>query len=72
MSVKVVAAIHSMNKRGHQAHIYKHEGRTWIEIDQCMLASFEEMEEIVDGKHTFEDMAEGFEKRHALELGTTS
>ena len=72
MSVKVVAAIHSMNKRGHKAHLFKHEGRTWVEIDQRMLASFEEMEELVDGKHTFEDMAEGFERRHTLELGTVS
>jgi hypothetical protein len=71
MSVKVVAAIHAMNKRGHQAHIYKHQGHTWVEIDQCMLASFQEMEELVDGKHSFEDLAERFEKRHAQELGTT-
>ena len=72
MSVKVVAAIHSMNKRGHKAHIFKHEGRTWVEIDQRMLASFEEMEELVDGTHRFEDMAESFEKRHVQELGTAS
>ena len=72
MSVKVVAAIHSMNKRGHKAHIFKHEGRTWVEIDQRMLASFEEMEELVDGTHTFEDMAEGFEKSHVQELGAAN
>jgi len=72
MSVKVVAAIHAMNKRGHQAHLYKHEGRTWVEIDQRMLASFQEVEEIVDGTHTFEDLAETFEKRHAQELGAMS
>jgi len=72
MSVKVVAAIHSMNKRGHKAHLFKHEGHTWVEIDERMLASFDEMEQIVDGKHTFEDLVEGFEKRHALQLGTAS
>jgi hypothetical protein len=71
MSVKVVAAIQAMNKRGHQAHLYKHQGRMWVEIDQCMLASFQEMEEVVDGLHSFKDLAETFEKRHAQELGTT-
>ena len=69
MSVKVVAAINSMNKQGHYARVYKHQGKVWVEIDQCMLASFDEIEELVDGVHSFEDLAELFKKRHTEELG---
>ena len=46
MSVKVVAAINSMNKQGHYARIHRYKDKTWVEIDQCMLASFHEMEEL--------------------------
>ena len=69
MSVKVVAAINGMNKRGHDAHLHKHQGKVWVEIDQSMLASFEEIEELVDGIHSFEELADLFKKRHAEELG---
>jgi hypothetical protein len=69
VSVKVVAAINSMNKRGHFARVYKHQGKVWVEIDQSMLASFQEIEELVDGVHSFEDLYELFKKRHAEELG---
>ena len=69
MSVKVVAAINGMNKSGHDAHLYKHQGKVWVEIDQCMLASFDELEQLVDGVHSFEELAEIFKKRHAEELG---
>jgi hypothetical protein len=69
LSVKVVAAIHGMKKSGHDAHLYKHQGKVWVEIDKCMLASFDEIEELVDGVHSFEELAEIFKKRHAEELG---
>ena len=69
MSVKVVAAINGMNKLGHDARLYKHQGKVWVEIDQCMLASFEEIEELVDGVHSFKEVAELFKQRHAKELG---
>jgi hypothetical protein len=69
VSVKVVAAINSMNKQGHYARVYKYQGKVWVEIDQSMLASFDEIEELVDGVHSFEDLAELFKKRHAEELG---
>ena len=69
MSIKVVAATNGMNKRGHDAHLYRHLGNVWVEIDQCMLASFHEIEELVDGVHSFEELAELFKKRHAQELG---
>ena len=68
MSVKVVAAINSLNKQGHAAHIYKLHGKVWVEIDQCMLATFDEVEQMVDGLHSFDDLAEHFKKRHAEEL----
>ena len=68
MSVKVVAAINSMNKQGHYARVCKHQGKVWVEIDQCMLASFQEIEELVDGVRSFDDSAELFKKRHAEEL----
>ena len=69
MSVKVVAAINSMNKQGHYARIYRHQDTMWVEIDQCMLASFDEIEELVDGVHSFEELTELFKRRHAEELG---
>jgi hypothetical protein len=69
VSVKVVAAIHSMKKSGHSARLFRHDGKMWVEIDQCMLASFSEIEKVVDGVHSFEELAELFKKRHAEELG---
>jgi hypothetical protein len=41
----------------------------WVEIDQCMLASFHEIEELVDGVHSFEELADLFKRRYAEELG---
>jgi hypothetical protein len=41
----------------------------WVEIDQCMLASFDEIEELVDGFHSFEELADVFKDRHAKALG---
>ena len=69
VSVKVVAAINSMNKQGHYARLYRHQDKMWVEIDQCMLASFHEIEELVEGVHSFEELAELFKRRHAEELG---
>ena len=69
MSVKVVAAINSMNKQGHYARVYRHQDKMWVEIDQCMLASFDEIEELVDGVHSFEELADLFKRRHAEALG---
>jgi len=69
VSVKVVAAIYSMNKQGHHARAYRHQNKMWVEIDQSMLASFHEIEELVDGVHSFEELAELFKRRHAEEVG---
>lgn len=69
LSVKVVVAINDMKKRGHDARLHKHDGKVWVEIDQCMLASFAEIEKLVEGVHSFEEMEELFKKRHAQELG---
>ena len=69
MSVKVVAAINSMNKQGHYARIFRHQDIMWVEIDRCMLASFEEIEKLVDGVHSFEELADLFKGRHTKELG---
>jgi len=68
VSVKVVAAINGMNKQGHYARVYRHRDKTWVEIDRCMLASFDEIEELIDGVHSFEELAELFKRRHAEEL----
>ena len=68
MSVKVVAAINSMNKQGHNARVYRHQDKMWVEIDQCMLASFDEIEELVEGVHSFEELADVFKRRHAEEV----
>jgi hypothetical protein len=68
VSVKVVAAINSMNKQGHSARLYRHQGKMWVEIDQCMLASFHEIEEVVDGVHSLEELADLLKKRHVEEL----
>jgi serine/threonine-protein kinase RIO1 len=69
LSVKVVAAINGMKRTGHEAHLYKHQGKVWVEIDQCMLATFDEIEKLVDGVHSFEELEETFKMRHAEELG---
>ena len=69
MSVKVIAAINGMKKSGHDAHLYKREGKILVEIDQCMLATFDEIEKLVDRVHSFEELEEIFRKRHAEELG---
>lgn len=69
MSVKVVAAINGMAKQGHAAHLFRHKGELWVEIDHCMLASFREIEELVDGIHSFDELAEVFRQRHTKELG---
>jgi hypothetical protein len=69
--VKVVAAINSMNKQGHHARIYRYNDKILVEIDQCMLASFDEIEEQVDGVHSFEELAESFRSRHDIEMRST-
>jgi len=69
VSVKVAAAVNSMNKQGHYARIFRHQDKMWVEIDQCMLASFEEIEKLVDGVHSFEGLVELLKSRHAKELG---
>ena len=69
MSIKVVAAINSMNKQGHNARVYRHQDKMWVEIDHCMLASFDEIEELVDGVYSFEEVADLFKRRYAEELG---
>jgi len=71
VSLKIVAAIHGMKKLGHDAHLYKHQGKVWVEIDHCMLASFEEIEDLVDEVHSFEEVAELFKQRHATVLGSS-
>src|SRR5262249_1424980 len=68
LSIKVVAAINGMKKSGHDAHLHKHQGKMWVEIDKCMLATFGEIEELVDGVHSFEELEKAFRKRHAEEL----
>ena len=69
LSVKVVAAINGMKKSGHDAHLCKHQGKVWVEIDQCMLATFDEIEQLVDKVHSFEELEEIFRRRHTEELG---
>jgi hypothetical protein len=69
VSVKIVAAINSMNKQGHYARVRRHGDKMWVEIDQCMLASFDEVLELVDGVHSFEEIADLLKRRHAEELG---
>lgn len=58
-----------MNKQGHHARVYRHQGKMWVQIDQCMLASFNEIEELFDGVHSFEELADLFKRRHTEELG---
>ena len=69
MSAKIVAAINSMNKQGHYARVCRYRGKLWVEIDQCMLVSFDEIEELVDGARSFEELADLSKKRHTEHLG---
>jgi len=62
VSVRVVAAINSMNKQGHYARLYRHQNKMWVEIDQCMLASLHEIQELVDGVHSFEQLADAIQE----------
>ena len=62
VSVKVAAAINSMNKAGHYARVHRYQSEMWVEIDQCMLASFDEIEELVDGVRSFEELADLFKR----------
>jgi hypothetical protein len=32
--------------------VYRHREKMWVEINRCMLASFDEIEELVDGVHS--------------------
>jgi hypothetical protein len=38
----------------------------WVEIDQRMLASFHEIEELVDGVRSFEELTNLFETRQTV------
>lgn len=67
MSVRIAAAINSMNKEGHHARLYRRYDKMWVEIDHCMLASFDEIEGLVDGVHSFADLADTFKRRNAEE-----
>ena len=58
-----------MNKKGHKVHVCRHQGKEWVEIDQCMLASFDEIEKLVDGVYSFEELADRFKRRYTEELG---
>jgi hypothetical protein len=69
MSVKVVVAMKSMKEQGHRARICRHLGKMWVEIDESMLASFDEVVQMVDGVHSFDELADRFKSRHAEELG---
>jgi hypothetical protein len=51
-----------MKKSGHDAHLYKHQGKVWVEIDQCMLTTFDEIEQLVDRVHSFDEL-EGMSER---------
>lgn len=72
MSAKIVAAINSMNKQGHYARVCRSQGRQWVEIDQCMLVSFDEIEELVDGVRSFKELADLSRKRHTEDLAGTN
>jgi hypothetical protein len=67
VSVKIVAAINSMNKEGHHARLCRRQDKMWVEIDHCMLASFAEIEELIDGVHSLAELADTFKRRHADE-----
>jgi hypothetical protein len=58
-----------MNKQGHYARLYRRQDKMWVEIDQCMFASFHEIEKLVDGARSFEELADLIKRRHAEELG---
>ena len=69
MSAKIVPAINSMSKQGHCASVCRCQGKLWVEIDQCMLVSFDEIEELVDGVRSLEELADLSKKRHTEHVG---
>jgi hypothetical protein len=69
VSAKFVAAINSMNKPGHYARVCRHQGKLRVEIDRCMLVSFDEIKDLVDGVRSFAELADLSKKRHTEHLG---
>src|SRR5215467_5871877 len=63
LSVKVVAAINGMKRSGYDAHLYKHQGQGWVEIERYMLATSDEIEQRVDRINSLDGSDGIFNKR---------
>jgi hypothetical protein len=48
MKSKIYAVIEALKSQGHSVRPYNREGQSWYEIDGRMLASHQEMEDLVD------------------------
>jgi hypothetical protein len=69
MNSKIKAAMASLQAQGHTVRSHPHMGEEWFEIDQCMLARPNEMEELADGVYTLDELEELFTKRRLEEQG---
>jgi hypothetical protein len=69
MTPKVQTSMETLKSQGHTVRCYGHEGKTWVEIDGRMLASFKEMEELADGVYSLNELEGLFVKRREAELG---
>lgn len=69
MNSKILAAIASLQEQGHTVRSYPHGDEEWFEIDSCMLARPNEMEDLADGVYNLGELEELFTKRRLEEQG---
>ena len=67
MNSKIEGAFAMLGAQGHTVRSYPHMGEEWFEIDYCMLAKPDEMEELADGVYTLDELEELFRKRRREE-----
>jgi hypothetical protein len=69
MKSKIDAAIETLKSQGHSVRPYNRDGQFWYEIDNRMLASHQEMEELADRVCTLLELEDLFVRRRKQEQG---
>lgn len=65
---KVEKGMALLRAQGHTTEPRIQFGKRWIEIDRCMLATPQEIEEIADGIYCLEELVELYQARRRDEL----
>ena len=68
---KIEAAIKMLQEQGHsvQTQMREQKNTVWFEIDRRMLPSWEEMENLVDGVYSLEELEDLYRRRQAGDQG---